>query len=56
MAERAGHALPYAVIDAFVKRCGLKTCDRGPKQAKVVDTPNLLKMGVNSPVTARIYA
>ena len=56
MTDRAGHASPYAVIEAPVKRSGRKTCDPGRKEAKVVNSPNLLKMGVNSPVTARIYA
>jgi hypothetical protein len=39
-----------------VKRLGRKTCDRGLKGAKVVNSPKVLKMGVNSPVSARIYA
>ena len=56
VADGTGHAQPYAVFTVPVKRCGLKTRDLGPKQAKVVDAPKLLKTGVNSPVTIQIYA
>ena len=56
MTVRAGHPPPYAVIAVPVKPEAGKTCDPARKQAKVVNPPNLLKMGVNSPVTTQIYA
>jgi hypothetical protein len=43
-------------MEAAVKWMGRKTCDLGPKQAKVVNSPKVLKTGVNSPVTTQIYA
>ena len=56
MAYWTGHAQPYEFFDTPVKPKALKTCDLGRKEAKVVNSPKLLKMGVNSPVTAQIYA
>jgi hypothetical protein len=56
VADGTGHHPPYAVFKLPVKRRVIKTCDLGPKQAKVVRSPKVLKTGVNSPVTARIYA
>jgi hypothetical protein len=56
MTDGTGHHPPYAVFEVPVKRFGLKNCDPGPKEAKVVNSPKPLKMGVNSPVTAQIYA
>jgi hypothetical protein len=56
MTDRAGHASPYAVFWGPVKRSGRKTCDLALKKAKVVNSPKVMKTGVNSPVTAQIYA
>ena len=57
MTDRAGHPPPYAVFDGTGQtNQAVKTCDPGRKEAKVVNSPKVLKMGVNSPVTARIYA
>jgi len=56
MADRTGHVRAYEVFEISVKAEGLKNCDLGRKGAKVVKSPKVLKMGVNSPVTARIYA
>ena len=56
MSYRAGHASPYEVFEISVKPEGIKTCDLGPKEAKVVKSPKVLKTGVNSPVTTQIYA
>jgi hypothetical protein len=46
----------YAFFAMPVKRKHRKTCDPLRKGAKVVDSPKLLKTGVNSPVTTQIYA
>jgi len=56
MSDWTGHAQPYEVFETPVKPKAIKTCDLRPKQAKVVNSPKVLKTGVNSPVTARIYA
>jgi hypothetical protein len=56
MTDRTGHHPPYAVSEPPVKRFSVKNCDPGRKKAKVVNPPKPLKMGVNSPVTAQIYA
>ena len=56
MADGTGHSPPYAVSEAPVNQIGRKKCDPGQKEAKVVKSPKPLKMGVNSPVTSRIYA
>jgi hypothetical protein len=56
MTDRTRHHTPYAVSEAPVNPLGLKNCDPARKKAKVVIPPKVLKMGVNSPVTARIYA
>ena len=56
VANGTGHHPPYAVLEAPVKPGGLKTCDLGLKEAKVVSYPKVLKTGVNSPVTTQIYA
>jgi hypothetical protein len=56
VADGTGHYPPYAVFEAPVKRSGRKSCDPAGKEAKVVKSPKVLKTGVNSPVTARIYA
>jgi hypothetical protein len=56
MSDGAGHPSPYVFFETPVKRIGRKNCDPGRKGAKVVNSPNLLKMGVNSPVTTQIYA
>jgi hypothetical protein len=56
MTDRARHATPYEVSEIAVKPEARKTCDLGRKEAKVVDSPKVLKTGVNSPVTTQIYA
>jgi hypothetical protein len=56
MADWAGHAQPYEFFETSVKPKAIKTCDLGPKEAKVVTSPKVLKTGVNSPVTTQIYA
>jgi hypothetical protein len=56
MANRAGHVLAYEFLAIRFKEKRLKNCDLGPEGAKVVNSPKLLKMGVNSPVTTQIYA
>jgi hypothetical protein len=56
MSDGAGHVSPYEVFEISVKPKRLKTCDLGLKGAKVVNSPKVLKTGVNSPVTTQIYA
>ena len=56
MADRTGHVRAYEFSAISVKANRLKNCDPGRFGAKVVISPNLLKMGVNSPVTTQIYA
>jgi len=56
VADGTGHSPPYAVSAAPVKQNHVKNRDLGRKEAKVVKSPKSLKMGVNSPVTSRIYA
>ena len=56
MADWTGHAQPYEFFETPVKPQALKTCDLGRKEAKVVNSPKVLKTGVNSPVTTQIYA
>jgi len=56
MTDRTGHVRAYEVFEISVKAEGLKNCDLARKGAKVVKSPKVLKMGVNSPVNAQIYA
>ena len=56
MSDGTGHPTPYEFFEIPVKRIGIKNCDLGRNGAKVVKSPKVLKMGVNSPVNAQIYA
>jgi hypothetical protein len=55
MSDGTGHTSPYEFLEMPVKRKRLRNCDLRPEEAKVVNSPKVLKMGVNSPVTSRIY-